>query len=110
MGSTSEGIDTRRHVDQAYVGYWLAQTGTGYGAGSVHTDQSSLPRNPAESIVLRLRKTDLRNEVTTQSSPRSGQHGSRCQPHVLELEGLSKKLKPTGKPQDMLTWTQRVRR
>ena len=64
MDSVSEGMVTRRHVDQAYVGYWLAQTGTGYGTGSVDTDQSSLLINPAESTILPPRKTDLRNEVT----------------------------------------------
>ena len=65
MDSVSEGMVTRRHVDQADVGYWLAQTGTGYGAGSVNTDQSSLLINPAESTILPPRKTDLRNEVTS---------------------------------------------
>ena len=65
MDSVSEGMFTRRHVYQAYVGYWLAQTGTGYGTGSVDTDQSSLLINPAESTILPPRKTDLRNEVTS---------------------------------------------
>ncbi len=65
MDSMSKGMVTRRHVDQAYVGYWLAQTGTGYGAGGVHTDQYSSPPNPAESTILRPRKTNIRNEVTS---------------------------------------------
>jgi hypothetical protein len=65
MDSVSEGMITRRHVEQAYVGYWLAQTGTGYGTGSVNTDQSSLLINPAESAILPPRKTDIRNEVTS---------------------------------------------
>lgn len=36
------------------------------GAGSVSTDQSSLPRNPVDSTTLPLRKTRIRNGVTTQ--------------------------------------------
>ena len=64
MDSVSKGMVTRRHVDQAYVGYWLAQTGTGSGTGSVDTDRSSLLTNPAESTILPPRKTDIRNEVT----------------------------------------------
>ena len=55
MDSASEGMFTRRHVDQAYAGYRLAQTGTGYGAGSVDADQFSPPPNPAENTVLRPR-------------------------------------------------------
>ena len=65
MDSASEDTMTRRHVDPAYAGYRLAQTGTGYGTGSVYTDQSSLLINPAESTILCPRKTDLRNEVTS---------------------------------------------
>ncbi len=109
MGSTSEGMDTRRHVDQAYVGYWLAQTGTGYGAGSVHTDQSSLPRNPAESTALRPRKTDIRNEVTSPMLSIVWSPAEQVPTACMGQVGLPNKPMPEGKPQDTLTWAQRVR-
>ena len=109
MDSGSEGMFTRRHVDQAYVGYWLAQTGTGYGAGSVHTDQSSPPLNPAESTALRPRKTDIRNEVTFPTLSIDWSPVEQVPTASLGQVGLPKKPMPQGKPQDMLTWAQRVR-
>ena len=99
MDSVSEGMGTRRHVYQAYVGYWLAQTGTGYGTGSVHTDQLSLPPNPAERIVLRLRKTDLRNEGTPLRAS--------CGAGANRMRGgrrIPQEAKAWGNAQDRLTW------
>jgi hypothetical protein len=46
-------------------GLGLPKMGKAYGAGVRRSDRSSLPENPVESTTLRLRKTNLRNEVTT---------------------------------------------
>lgn len=45
---------------KAYVGYWLARIGT----WQSNNDRGSLPLNPAQSNVLWLRKTAIRNEET----------------------------------------------
>ena len=109
MDSVSEGMMTRRHVDQAYVGYWLAQTGTGYGTGSVDTDQSSLLINPAESTVLPPRKTDLRNEVTSPALSIVWSAIEQVPTACAGAGGIAQEARPGGKLPEMLTWAQRER-
>lgn len=46
--------------------YGLVQKRTRIGAGGFPSDQYSFPLNPADSTVLKLRKTNTRNGVTTQ--------------------------------------------
>jgi hypothetical protein len=78
------------------------------GAGSSRTDQYSFPRNPAESTVLRLRKTNLRNEVTTHSL---SAHNDRAGANRMRWAGgIVQEANAWGNAQDMLTWTQQLGR
>jgi hypothetical protein len=71
-------------------------------AGVFRSDQRSPTRNPEESAALNLRKTNVRNGVTTSvPSSTTGVGVNR----MLGVEGLSKKPTPSGKLTDMLTWT-----
>jgi len=49
---------------------------TWIGAGGFPSDQFSFPLNPADSTVLKLRKTNTRNGVTTQPVLLSGANSS----------------------------------
>jgi hypothetical protein len=71
-------------------------------AGVFRSDQRSPTRNPEESAALNLRKTNVRNGVTT-SAP-SGLFGVSVN-RMPDVGGSSKKPMPSGKPTDMLTWT-----
>lgn len=61
---------THRDIETSQRGLiGLAQKGTAYGAGGLPTDRFSPPRNPVDSVTLRLRKTNTRNEITTPVLP-----------------------------------------
>ena len=56
-----------------------AQNGKGSGAGNSSRDRYSPPRNPVDSAILTLRKTDIRNEVTPASLSVLVDHGAGSQ-------------------------------
>ena len=98
--------EKRRHNEQAYVGYWLAQKGR-IGTWQSNHDQGSLPPNPAQSTVLRLRKTAIRNEETSPWLSKDGAGGQA----VCHDEGRwGKKPMPWCNATDMLTYPRFVGR
>lgn len=103
MGNENERMSIHRYVEQAYAGYWLAQKGKDKELAEIGLDQYSLPVNPVESTALRLRKTNLRNEVT---SPLLSILLRRYQPHVNRRKDNPRSKGPGVMPEDRLTWVQ----
>lgn len=96
--------------DQAKGADRLAQNGKGYEAGSRIPDRYSPSRNPVDSATLRLRKTDIRNEVTSRTlSARSRAEQGRLT-GCVRAGGMVQEAKARGNARDMLTWTTTVGR
>ena len=100
MDNVSEITLICRHIQQAYVGYRLDQKVKDKGLAEVGRPEF-IPKNPANSNVLKLRKTSSRNEVTVMVfSIASYGVGINRKPITV---GLPKKQRPLGKPEDRLT-------
>ncbi len=67
---------------------------------ALHTDRRALPRNPVESIALRIRAMETGNGVT--SYVLSDIDRRRCQPQGV-WGGIPQEAKAEGNASDMLT-------
>jgi hypothetical protein len=90
MGSASEGVRSHRQNDPVEEADELEPKGKGYGAGSRKPDRSALPRNPVESIALRMRAMGTGNGVTPSSPGQAGAGANR----MASGKGFLKQPKP----------------
>ncbi len=105
MGSASEGTfesSLNRTSPLRFRG--LPKMGKDVGAGRLSPDQYLPPRNPAESVTLKLRKTGTRNGITPSVlSALLVSRPSRCQPDA-GWSRIPQEAKARGNVLDMLTW------